>query len=161
MGTGAKPTYFGRFLQKMPLDPDVGFLVMSGVRLKLVKERLAFEIFLVSLWDARNAMEQFFLGFVHRVNLCKQWRFDWEFKVHIQWGCNWSSFVSDFLFEPSDAHMMRCRLHLLLAGLRNSGGCTSTRRSFRGLNDHELAGCEKPLGGNLNSIWGGRYVTDI
>lgn len=49
VGTGAKPTYFGRFLQKMPLDPDVGFLVMSGVRLKLVKERLAFEMFLVSL----------------------------------------------------------------------------------------------------------------
>ena len=33
-----KPTFFGRFLQKMPLDPDVGFLVMSGVRLQLVQD---------------------------------------------------------------------------------------------------------------------------
>ena len=36
-GAQPKPTFFGRFLQKMPLDPDVGFLVMSGVRLQLVK----------------------------------------------------------------------------------------------------------------------------
>lgn len=35
-----KPTFFGRFLQKMPLDPDVGFLVMSGVRLQLVQDNL-------------------------------------------------------------------------------------------------------------------------
>lgn len=33
-----KPTFFGKFLQKMPLDPDVGFLVMSGVRLQMVKD---------------------------------------------------------------------------------------------------------------------------
>eukprot|EP00439_Symbiodinium_sp_Y106_P077821 s595_g16.t1 len=37
-GANAKPTWFGRFLQKMPLDPEVGLLVMNGVRLRLVKE---------------------------------------------------------------------------------------------------------------------------
>lgn len=37
-GHQPKPTFFGRFLQKMPLDPDAGFLVMSGVRLQLVQE---------------------------------------------------------------------------------------------------------------------------
>jgi len=39
-GHQPKPTFFGRFLQKMPLDPDAGFLVMSGVRLQLVQDNL-------------------------------------------------------------------------------------------------------------------------
>lgn len=42
--TQPRPTFFGRFLQKMPLDPDVGFLVMSGVRLQLVQDCLFFKV---------------------------------------------------------------------------------------------------------------------
>ena len=36
--TQPKPTPFGKFLQKMPLDPDVGLLVMNGVRLELIQD---------------------------------------------------------------------------------------------------------------------------
>jgi len=37
-GSKARPTHFGRFLQKMPLDPEVGCLVMHGVRLRCIDE---------------------------------------------------------------------------------------------------------------------------
>ena len=39
-----KPTPFGKFLQKMPLDPDVGLLVMNGVRLQLIQDIFFFKL---------------------------------------------------------------------------------------------------------------------
>ena len=37
-GAQARPTHFGRFLQRMPLDPEVGLLVMNGLRLGVVED---------------------------------------------------------------------------------------------------------------------------